>query len=636
MEEKIKKKKPLIEQRDILSRIPQGPGVYLMKDRSGTIIYVGKARDIKKRMSSYFSSRLGHDVKTLALVKQIYDFETILTGTEKEALILESNLIKRHKPRYNVTLKDDKRYPALRLDIAEKYPTLKIARKIKNDGAVYFGPFSSSGAVRETLKLINKTFKLRKCGSSTFKNRSRPCLNHQMDACLAPCCLDVGCADYNEAVKDAVLFLKGKTPSLIKKIHDEMIRASQSREFEKAAILRDKKFALERTLEKQVSVTADRMDRDIIAIARENEFSMVAVLFARGGYLMGSQSFPIPQTLSSDAEIIGSFVRQYYEINRFIPEEIVVAFQPEEKELLESVLSDAKNQRPTGLDMEHPDHKNRGRGKKRVRILCPQRGEKANLVRMGAKNAEKDLKDHIASLMADRDLMSRLKRALKMDVLPKRIECFDNSNMSGKEAVSGMVVFLKGRAEKSEYRKYKIRNVSGHDDYAYMAEALKRRYGKGDDSMPYPDLLLVDGGKGQLNIAMAILRESGLKGAFEVAGIAKKDESKGEIQDKIYRPGRSNPIQFGREGDLLLFLQRVRDEAHRFAIAFHRKRRKKALLHSILDDAPGIGKKRKIAMLSFYKSIKKIKDADINELAGLPAMTLSAARSVKETLKDYK
>jgi len=632
MEEKKKSAKPLIEDRERLSRIPEGPGVYLMKDRSGTIIYVGKARDIKKRMSSYFSFRPGHDMKTQVLVKQIYDFETILTGTEKEALILESTLIKRHKPRYNVTLKDDKRYPVLRLDMEAEYPTLKIARKIKNDKAIYFGPFSSSGAVRETLKLINKTFKLRKCGSSTFKNRSRPCLNHQMDACLAPCCLDVSQADYAETVKEVALFLRGKTPWLVKKIEDEMIRASQSQEFEKAAILRDKKFALEKTLEKQVSVTADRMDRDIIAIARKNEFSMVAVLFARGGCLMGSHSFPIPQTLSSDSEIIGSFIRQYYETNRFIPDEIVVAFQPEEKELLETWLLDQKNQRPNIWDMEHPDPKKRGREKKRVRILCPQRGEKANLVRMGAKNAEKDLKNHIASLMSDRDLMSRLKRALRMDALPKRIECFDNSNTSGKEAVSGMVVFLKGRAEKSEYRKYKIKNVAGHDDYAYMAEALKRRYGKGDDSMPYPDLLLVDGGKGQLNIAMSILCELGLNGEFEVAGIAKKDEAKGEIQDKIYRPGRSNPIQFGKEGDLLLFLQRIRDEAHRFAIAFHRKRRNKTALRSILDDAPGIGKKRKIALFSFYKSIEKIKEADEAELASLPGMTLAAARSVKKIL----
>ncbi|VEN74603.1 UvrABC system protein C [Candidatus Desulfarcum epimagneticum] len=614
------RKKSVFEDPDRMSRIPRGPGVYLMKDVSGEIIYVGKARNIKKRMASYFSPRLSRDPKTAALIRKIHDFETLLTETEKEALILESSLIKRHRPRYNVTLKDDKRYPVLRLDMDHPYPDLRIVRKIKNDRAVYFGPFSSSGAVRQTLRLINRTFKLRKCGASAFKNRSRPCLHHQMDACLAPCCLDVKEEDYREIIADVTLFLRGKTPALIRKIHREMFAASDALEFERAAALRDKKIALEKTLERQVSVTVDLVDRDVIAVARENEFSMIAALFVRGGRVIGSRSFPVSQTLASDPEITGAFIRQHYEKNAFIPEEILTEFGPEDKALLEERLSELKNG---------------NRRKKKIRIRTPRRGERASLVKMAAKNAEKDLKDHIASLMSDRDLMSRLKRTLKLKSLPARIECFDNSNMSGKEAVSAMAVFVDGKPDKSRYRKYKIKNVTEHDDYAYMAEVLKRRYGKGEKSKPYPNLLLVDGGKGQLGVALAILRDLGLDGAFDAAGIAKKDPAKGEVRDKIYRPGRANPVQFGGAGDLLLFLQRVRDEAHRFVIAFHRKQRGKNSMRSALDDATGIGEKRKAALMRYYKSVKNIRDADEKEMAALPGMNMPAARAVKETLGKY-
>lgn len=598
-----------------LTRVPSEPGVYLMKDAGGKVIYVGKARNLKKRLISYFANSKQLDMKTEVLVKKVSTFETIITGTEKEALILESNLIKRHRPRYNVILKDDKRYPSLRLDIKSPYPNLTIVRKIENNGAKYFGPFASSQAVRQTLKMINKTFKLRKCKTKTFKNRSRPCLNYQMGICLAPCCLDVDKTAYNETVKEVALFLKGRTPDLIKKIKKEMISAAKVQDYERAAVLRDKMFALEKTLEKQVSVTTDFKDRDVIAIARSFESSLIMMLFVRGGYLLGTRHFYFTETMSTDAEMIGTFIRQYYEKTHFVPKEILVPIFLEDAPLLEDWLCNIKGAK--------------------VSIMCPQRAEKARLVKMAVQNAENELKDHLSSIAADMDVLARLQKRLQMDRIPGRIECFDNSNISGTEAVSSMVVFEKGKPEKSSYRKYKIKTVKEHDDYAYMAEVLKRRYGKGEKSKPYPDLLMVDGGKGQLNIAVSVIKELNLEEDFEIIGIAKKDEKKGETEDKIYKTKRANPVIFGREGDLLHFLQRIRDEAHRFAISFHRKRRTKKSMRSALDPIPGIGKKRKETLFKHFGSIKKIREATIEELSTLPGMNRNVAESVKKYMSRY-
>lgn len=589
-----------------------------MKDGRGNIIYIGKARNLKKRLNSYFTRFYSRppqlDIKTGVLVRKITDFDTILTHTEKEALILESNLIKRHKPRYNVILRDDKRYPSLRLDINNLYPILTIVRKLEKDDTLYFGPFASASAVHQTLKVIHKTFKLRKCKTKVFQNRSRPCLNHQIGACLAPCCLSVDQDRYQKIVKEVILFLKGRTPELIKKIKKEMMAAAATQDFEKAAVLRDKIFALEKTLEKQVAVTTDFIDRDVLAVARTAESSLITLLFIRGGFLLGTRYFNFSETISTEAETIGTFIRQYYETTPFIPKEVLIPTILEDAPLLEEVLSNIKGQK--------------------VRILRPQKGEKSRLVELAIQNAEDSLKELVASEAVDKDLLARLQKRLKMKKLPQRIECVDNSNIAGKEAVAAVVVFEKAQPAKSVYRRYRIKTASARDDYACLEEVIKRRFGKGEKSKPYPDILMVDGGKGQLNIAVAVLKEMGLDGNFQILSIAKKDEEKGETQDKIYKPGQVNPVNMGREGDLLLLLQRIRDEAHRFAISFHRRRRSMTFMRSALDTIPGIGQKRKKALLKHFGSIKKIRAATLEELSAVPGMNRSVAENVLTRISD--
>ncbi len=583
------------------------PGVYLMKDESGAIIYVGKAGNLKKRLSSYFTGRL--DAKTTVLVQKIKTFETIITATENEALILESNLIKKHRPRYNVILKDDKRYPSLCLDIKNPYPVLTIVRKIKNDGAIYFGPFSSGGAVKKTVKIINKTFKLRKCKGRKFQKRSRPCLNHQMGICLGPCCNDIDEKVYREIVKEVTLFLNGRAPDLIRKIKKEMAQASQKQLFEQAAQCRDKMFAIEKTIEKHVAVTRDLLDRDVIAIAGSPENAVMTILFFRRGFLVGTRHFVFSETLAVEAEMVEAFIRQYYEKSHFVPKEILVPMGLENRLLLEAWLKDLKG--------------------KKVDILWPQRGEKVRLIKMARQNAENEFKIQESKEKKRKEMLERLKNRLKIGTFPDHIECVDISNISGTETVAGMVVFKSGTPHKASYRKYKISTVEKPDDYASMSEVLQRRFTNTENVKP--DLLMVDGGRGQLNIAVSVLKTLNLFDKIELISIAKKDEKNGETEDKIYKPGRTNPINFGREGDLLLFLERIRDEAHRFAISFHRHLRGKTTLTSIFDGIPGIGKKRKELILKHFKSIENIRAATLEELSGLPGMNTNVAK----TLKDY-
>jgi excinuclease ABC subunit C len=595
-----------------LSRVSSESGVYLMKDAGDSIIYIGKAGNLKKRLAAYFKNSGHMDMKTGILVKKIADFETVITRTEKEALILESNLIKRYKPRYNVILKDDKRYPSLRLDLNEKYPSFTVARKIGQDGAMYFGPFASAYAVRDTLKTINKTFKLRKCKAKDFKTRTRPCLHCQMEGCLAPCCLDVDPQLYREHINEAIMFLKGRTQDLIRKTKQQMQQAAGDQEYEKAARLRDKIFSLEKTIEKHVAVITDFKDRDVFAITAAGDISLVSLFIVRGGFLMGTRHFDFSEVMSSDQEILGAFIRQYYDKNRFVPKEILISTRLEDAGLVEEFLTAIKG--------------------KKVRIQYPQRGEKAELVKMAVTNAEKELHDLIALRTVEMDVLTRLHRRLKLSKFPARIECFDNSNIFGTEPVAGMVVFEKGKPQKSSYRKYRIKTVMQHDDYAYMAEVLVRRFGRGEAANPYPDLLIVDGGKGQLNIAVSVVKELELLGKFELIGIAKKDENKGETQDKVFKPGRVNPVDFGRQRDLLLFLQRIRDEAHRFAISFHRNRRRKVSMRSALDTIPGIGKKRKATLFRHFKSVNEIRAASLEEISSLPGLNRRLAEQIQRSL----
>ncbi len=597
-----------------VAHIPSQPGVYLMKAANGQIIYVGKARNLRKRLSAYFGAVGKLDPKGVALVRQITDFETVITKTEKEALILESNLIKRHRPRYNVILKDDKRYPSLRLNIGTSYPNLSVVRKIKKDQNQYFGPFSSAQAVRQTLKFIDKTFKLRKCSAKTFQQSKRPCLHHQMGRCLAPCCLDVDPEDYQRLVKEVVLFLKGRTPELIKTIKAGMTAAAERREYEKAVILRDRYQALERTLEKQVVVLTDFKDRDVIALSRSGPASLIALLSVRGGFLQGRRTFSFHQVLSPDEEMLVTFMRQYYETAPFIPTEILIDRPLADRHLLEEWL--------TGIKA------------RTVKIVCPQRGEKLRLVKLSQRNASLSLEAQLTATRMRMEVLERLKRRLKLNRIPLRIECFDNSSLLGTEPVASQVVFEKGRQQKDQYRRYRIKTVDQQDDYAYLAEVLRRRFGKGAASDPLPDLLMVDGGKGQLNIALAVLRDLALLDVFDVIGIAKPDTARGEEEDKIYKPGQVNPVLWGRDQEGLLLLQRIRDEAHRCAVTFQRQRRHKQSLRSALDTIPGVGPQRKAALFKYFKTLKKIRSAGVAELNRVPGINRNLAEAVFEHLRE--
>jgi excinuclease ABC subunit C len=388
----------------------------------------------------------------------------------------------------------------------------------------------------------------------------------------------------------------------------EMTAAAAIQDFEKAAVFRDKMFALEKTLEKQVAVTTDFMDRDVLAVVRSAESVLITLLIVRGGFLLGTRHFSFPETMATEAEMIGTFIRQYYEKTPFVPREVLIPILIEDVSLLVELLTAIKGQK--------------------VRILRPRRGEKARLVSMAMQNAVNRLKEIVASELIDTNLLVNLQKRLKMNRLPERIECIDSSNIAGKEAVAAVVVFEKAQPLKSAYRKFRIKTVAAHNDYVYLAEVMQRRFGKGEKSKPYPDILMVDGGKGQLNIAVAVLKALGLYGKLEILSIAKKDEKKGETQDKIYKPGQANPVNLGRQGHLLLFLQQIRDEAHRFAISFHRKLRSATFMRSVLDTIPGVGTKRKKVLLKHFGSIKKIRGATLEELSAVPGMNRKVAESV--------
>jgi excinuclease ABC subunit C len=480
------------------------------------------------------------------------------------------------------------------------------------DGALYFGPYSSAKAVHQTIKFINKTFKLRKCRKSKFSNRSRPCLQYQMGQCLGPCCLKVDTAVYDDMVREVMLLLSGRAPDLIRKIKKEMLTAAEAQQFEIAALLRDKMFSIQHITEKQVVVTQDQKDRDVLAIARSNTVSVMTLLMIRSGYLIGYRHFEFRETIVPDEEMASGFIRQYYEQAQQVPGELLLPLQIEDAALLADWVEKLKG--------------------KRLHILFPQRGEKVRLVAMARQNAENRLKEIRSAAIGEQELLYRLQKRLGLKQLPVRIECFDNSNTYGTNPVSGQVVFEHAKPKKSDYRTYKISSVSEPDDYASMAEVLGRRFGQTESPAPLPDLLMVDGGKGQLNIACSVIAALGLEGRFDILGIAKKDEKKGETHDKIFLPGRANPAGFGREGELLLFLQRVRDESHRFAISFHRRQRRAAALHSELDNIPGIGEKRKLALLKQFGGTEKIRDASIAELLCVPGMNRSAAEAVKKGL----
>lgn len=587
---------------------PRDPGVYLMKDDQDTIIYVGKAMNLKKRLASYFVRETGHDMKTGVLLKKIADFDIIVTSTEHEALILESNLIKKHKPRYNVILKDGKNYPCLRIDVTQDYPTLEVVRKIANDKALYFGPYSSAASVRSTLKQVNRIFRLRKCKPRQFASRSRPCLNCQINACLGPCCLDVPKDEYDAVIRDVVLFLRGKAPELIRKLRQEMMAEAGAERFEKAAHIRDTITAIEKTLERQVVVAADMQDRDVIACAGGQDRAVVTIQFVRSGYLVGSRNYLFDMTYNDIPEILEAFVHQYYERHRFVPASVLLSQPVESLATLEQELVTK-------------------RGKK-MTLSVPVRGEKRRLMEMALLNAQNELEQSLSKAADIRNTLLMIQKRLNMTTYPTRMECFDNSNLAGTDPVSSMVVFTLGVPDRASYRKFIIKTVDQHDDYAYMTEVLRRRFLSTDKDLVLPDLLVVDGGRGQLSMAMNVLAELGLENRFQVAGLAKRDKDRGEEDDKIYLPNRSNPVNMNQAKKALFMLQRLRDEAHRFAVTFQRKRRAKRSSASILDTIPGVGPKRKQLLMETFQGITALRRATVDEIAALPGMSRAVAEAV--------
>lgn len=619
---------------DKLKRLPDQPGVYLMKNAAGEIIYVGKAASLRNRVRSYFQSSRGHSPKVQVLVDNIADFEYIVVDSPVEALILESNLIKEHSPWYNVKLKDDKHYPYLRISTEELFPRLSIVRRVKKDGARYFGPFTDSQAVRETIALLRRFFTIRTCKMEIDeKSRVRPCLEYHIKRCDAPCAGLIDPVHYRKMVEQVLLFLEGRQDDLLPQIAREMEAAAEKLEFERAAVLRDKMRALEKVIEKQKIVSPRLEDQDALAYALDEglDLACLQVFFVRRGKLVGREHFLMENVGGvSRLEIMTAFVKQYYSDATYIPKEILLAEPVEEPEHLEEWLSRLKGGR--------------------VHLRVPRRGERVRLLEMVAKNAEMTL----AETAARRDLerkrtegaLAELQRWLNLPAPPLRIEAFDISNTQGTESVASMVVFENGRPKSSDYRRFRIKTVEGPNDFASMNEVIRRRFLRGlkerEDAAAFqaedetavgkfsrfPDLVLIDGGKGQLNAALAAMKELGV-GDIPAAGLAKEFE-------QLFIEGRNEPIELPRGSAALFLLQRVRDEAHRFAITFHREMRGKRTVASFLDEVPGVGPKRKKALLKHFGSVRKIKEASLDELLSVPGMTRQAAEAILDHVQQTR
>ncbi|MDL1969772.1 MAG: excinuclease ABC subunit UvrC [Candidatus Desulfofervidaceae bacterium] len=582
-----------------VNQFPHQPGVYLMKGVKGQILYVGKARDLQKRVKSYFSRQASS--KIAALLKHVVQIEYIITSSEKEALLLECNLIKTHKPRYNVVLRDDKNYPYLRVDLRESWPRFTVVRRMQKDGARYFGPFASAKAVRETLKSMERIFPLRKCGDFVFKNRTRPCLNYQIGKCTAPCMGYISEEAYRKIAEEACLFLEGKAQGLLATLETEMKKAAAALEFERAAFYRDRIYAIKHTLEKQTMVSPDFIHRDVLAFMPwpDKDKIEILVLQVRNGYLLGERQYTLALAAARPPEAFIHFLSQYYYREDFVPREIVLPFLPEEKAVLEEWLAEKAGEP--------------------VKIVLPQKEEQKRLLEM----AQLNLKHRLAMKLAEKDPLQELRRVLCLSALPRRIECFDISNIQGQHSVASMVVFVDAKPAKEEYRRYKLHLEGTPDDYAMMYEALKRRFEK---LAVLPDLLVIDGGRGQLNIALTVLKE--VQRDIPVIALAKGKERK---EDKIYLPKRKNPIRLKATSPALKLLKQLRDEAHRFAISYYKRLHRKTLLDSVLDKVPGIGPKRKALLWQHFNSLEEIKKADTKLLCqlGLPRRV---AKKLKETI----
>lgn len=582
---------------EYLRTVPSHPGVYLMKNRQGHILYVGKAKDLRKRVASYARANPKNSPKTSLLLSRLAAVETILTRTEKEAFILEASLIKKHRPRFNIELRDDKSYPRLKVTVGEEWPRVYMTRRRARDGSRYFGPYSSAGAMHETLGIINRLFPLRRCRGSYIKKRTRPCLNYQMGRCLAPCSGRVDKGRYRQMVDNVLLILEGRNRQLRTQLETEMRQASAGLQFEKAALARDQLRALAKTLERQVVVSNLDRDQDIFGYVRKGAGVGIAVVNVRQGVVCGQQVFFLLDPIGDDSEVLEEVLHQYYIREQSVPDELLLPFQVADHISLQEWLGDI-----------------RGRA---VRLRVPKRGEGLKLLDMAATNAEQVLADQENRDRSWQELATNLQTKLNLRIFPARIECLDISNIGGKEPVGSLVCYLDGEKAPKEYRHYSIGGDHEPDDYRMMAEVLNRRLARDGRHDILPDLLVIDGGKGHLNVARDVLREKGLADRVELVSIAK---DKGTGTDRIYRPGRKNPVSLVRHSPVLFFLMQVRDESHRFGISLHRRLRRKKTLSSEIDDVPGIGPSRRKMLLKTLGSLAQVKKATRAELAAVPGI----------------
>lgn len=583
---------------ETLQTLPERPGVYIMRDEKDHVIYVGKAVVLKNRVRSYFQASSRHSPKVRALVAKIAALEYIVTATEMEALILECNLIKEYHPKYNISLKDDKSYPYVKVTLAEPYPRVYVTRRVVNDGSRYFGPYANAGAVHETIRLIRQLFPLRTCRKM---NSDRPCLEYHIKRCLAPCVNYADPDEYRQMIASILLLLEGRSQTLVKQLEKKMQEAAENLLFERAARLRDQLKSVQLLQEKQLAVL-EGGDLDVVGLARDGADSCVQVFFVRGGRMIGRDHFFLQQAGEEDDEtVLSAFLQQYYSRAALLPKQLVLPVMPPDEVVLAEWLSEKKGAKVT--------------------LLAPQRGEKRQLLAMAAENAR-------TLLAARRTLVEKpdseagvleLGEALGLEALPEVMECFDISHIQGAETVASMVVFRNGEPDKRSYKRFKIVSTEGKpDDFRSMQEVVLRRYSRKE--WPLPDLVIIDGGKGQLSSALTIIRQLG-HDTLPVVSLAKRFE-------EIYREGESDPVILPREGEALKLVQRIRDEAHRFAITYHRKLRGKRNLVSVLDHIPGVGPARRKALWDAFGSIEKIKAADEAALAAVQGMNRTTAEAV--------
>ncbi len=607
-----------------LDALPRRPGVYLMRQPNGAVIYVGKAVDLRSRVRSYFQASSQEDPKVRAIVSDVADIDFIITDTELEALILEANLIKQHRPRYNVRLKDDKRYPYIQVTWADPYPKVLITRRMERDGSRYFGPFTSSAAVHQTLELLRKSFPYLTCKREITGEDERPCLYYDIKLCLGPCIAAVTQEEYRAMIRGLLRFFEGRSEDVIQDLEARMRAASDEWDFEQAASLRDQLASVRRVVERQKVVSTLGADQDVLAFAREDGDACVQVFFVRGGKLLGREYFVLEGAEDeNETEVMAAFLKQFYDEAAYVPPEVLLPERVEEAMIIEQWLRQKRGAKVT--------------------LKVPQRGQKRELVAMAAENAAETLTSLRTQWQADahrqEQALAGLQEALSMDRPPNRVECYDISTTQGRQTVGSMVVFVQGVPRKSDYRRFVVRGVEGPDDYASMREVLSRRFRRwrmvtedqkltGKDIKGWgrlPDLLIVDGGKGQLNVAVDVLDSFGLLDRVTVSGLAKRHE-------EIFLAGRSAPVRLPSRSPTLFLVQRIRDEAHRFAITHHRRRRRRMGVASQLDSVPGVGPVRRKALLKAFGSLQAVRAASVDELAALPEVPHNVAIAIKEHL----